>query len=1214
MDTFTLSRRSRKLLVFLAVISISPSILAQIPAAPKTLQSPAAAAFSTHGDIPVSLFTGKPDINVNLHTITDHKLEIPIALNYDASGVRPDAHPGWVGLNFNLSTHYAVTRTIRDGPDDCPYQDSRGKLGYFLAAGLVNDNNWNTSAGIKSIVDNSFLGRDLEPDEFAFNLPGISGKFYWGHDGKFKVLCDRPVKVKLSSNVIDTAPPFIPPSNTHITANYFSVWRNEPNYRLHAKGFIITDESGNKYEFGGSNAFAEYGIDFFAQGAETWNCNAWYLKSITQVTGQVTNFTYERGAMVAQMYFSLYQGQYKVGGGGFLDAECENNPSLFPVNGPVNGKLISPIYLKEISGTNYKVKFTSTQSMDLRYDEAIFAPYVNWNKSPLGNNNQTHNILLYLYSCYYPVRSPSCVETDPPLADLLATLQWRKLDKIEIQTPGGVTVKEFGFTYNNLPNERLMLQSVQEKSGAKVVPPYVFSYFSSPGVSLPFYARSHTDHWGFNNGKPITAPDFSIPNFYTAYGDTFRSPDADSKYVKAGSLTRIKYPTGGMTDFVFEPHTYSKEVKLARWTGLDSYPSNKLAGGLRVREIKSYDPNIAGSEVVKTYSYVAGFNPLIPNAALLSSGVLGGKAQYYFTGYTPKPNDNFTYTQNIFSTQSVLPGSENSYGSHIGYSEVVEATSTGGWTVHKFSNFDNGYLDTQASGTLQTGFTAYQPYNSTANQRGKKLSEEKYHANGSRVSKNVYQYALTGALADYSARAERTLLTYLCDGDHRVYEGTAYLIDVRPFLPSQEVYTIYDQDNPAQYSAATTKNYKYWPNGQLHIQSETDSRGEEIKTRYQYPPNFPDAVHVAMTSRNQIGTASSTLTYTGPDNAPVTLRQQQVDFGLFNGFYLPKKVSSGVGTVLPVTLSSDIDFLTYDIRGNLLTYKERNGMNTKLEYFGPADVGKTDLLKKRTVSDGAAEAQAVSYDHKTLAGIQSITDPNSKATFYEYDELGRLANIRDNNAGGVVRASYCYNYAGQPTPCTALAPTGSIAASSLVLIASELPLPVTLIRFEAVKKEAIAVLTWTTSFETNADRFEIEHSENGKTWKQLGIVMAAGESTDDHTYSFDDSKPLKGENLYRLKMVDRDDTFAYSQIRSLVFSDSEAEIYPNPVSVGKKLNLTIGDLGTVRSIQFFDSAGKMVLQSPVARTIDTDRLIPGLYIMQITFLDGSVSTHRVVKQ
>jgi hypothetical protein len=1194
---------------------LSVPALAQIPTAPKSVQSPTTASLGTYGNVPVSLFTGKPEISVNLHTISEQGMNIPISLTYDASGVRPDAHSGWVGLNWNLSTTYAVIRTMKDGPDDHRFEDSRGKLGYAFTRSLVNDNNWNTPTGMQSIADQSFLGRDMEPDEYSFSLPDISGKFYLGHDGQFKVQCDRPVKVEWISTTFDAFPPFTPPTNQ---VELFSVWKNQAHYREHAPGFYITDEFGTRYEFGGTNAYCEYGIDFFAQGTETWNVNSWYLKQIKKSTGQVIDFKYERGELIAQMYMSLYQATYSKNGAGFLATNCSSNPPFIPPSGAYFGSLISPLYLKEITTQNYKVNFESNTSNELRYDEVIFS-HIDWHRYAIdGPHGRALDIVTYLYPCFYPpaTATPGCADTAPSTATLLTALKWRKLNKIQIQTSAGTTLKEFEFTYNNISTERLILQKVQEKSGTKVIPPYQFTYFESSGILLPNYLRNHTDHWGFNNGQKVISPaDFAAPNTLAGYGATFRSPNTDSKYVKLSTLTKIQYPTGGFTEFEFEPHTYSKQAQLQRWqTPLESHSSNQLAGGLRIRQIKSNDPNISSSVMTKTFTYVSNFNPANPNATLLSSGILGGKSQYYWAGYQPKPNASYSITSNIFSTQSVLPTTENSQGSHIGYSEVVESSSTGGWTVHKFTNFDTGQLDGVASGSLQPSYTAYQPFNSIAYQRGKKLSEHLYLQNGNPTLKTVYQYALVGDLLTNSARAEKTLRTKICETDSWVYEATAYLIDVRKYLVSSQVVTRYGGGNPTDYTEA--KSYTYWPNGQLNVSGDLQSDGVELKTAYKYPPNFSDATSIAMTTKNIIGTPLSIFTFTGTEASPSPLKQQTVEYELQQNLYLPKRVKSGSGTVLPIPLTTDIEFKTYDIRGNLTTYTDRSGLATKLDYYLATDAGKVDMLKTTSLMDGSTAVQTTTYDYKAVAGIQSISDPNSKVLFYEYDEFNRLINVRNSNVGGSIRSSYCYNYAGQAVPCTALAPTGSIAASSLeLLLTPDAALPVILVDFEAAKAEKMALLTWSTTAETNSERFDVERSKDAKEWMKIGSVDASGESSELLKYTFTDNLPANGENLYRLKMIDKDQTFAYSRIRSLIFdSNGNVVLHPNPITIGEKLKLQTDDLAKISLIQIYDTSGKLLLKSKATREINTGMLGSGLYMVQITFIDGSISTHRIVKQ
>ncbi|TDE18532.1 T9SS type A sorting domain-containing protein [Dyadobacter psychrotolerans] len=754
-----------------------------------------------------------------------------------------------------------------------------------------------------------------------------------------------------------------------------------------------------------------------------------------------------------------------------------------------------------------------------------------------------------------------------------------------------------------------MLQSVQEKSGTKVIPPYTFTYFTDGSFTLPGYSKSHTNHWGFNNGLLInTATDF---NSVGTYGTTYRSPATDVRHQKIGSIASIQYPTGGVTRFIFEPHTFAKEVMLKRWDGEDSHAINQRAGGLRIKEIHSYD-NVTGPVVSKKYYYLSNFNPASPDTstAVLSSGILGGRAKYYWPDYMPLPdNAGINVEEEIFSTQSVLPASENSMGSHLGYSQVVERTSTEGWTIHKFSNFDNGYRDNAPSGFIQPSSTPYQPYNSTAFQRGKTLVQERYFQNGKLASKSEISYTLVGTATD-NARAVKASTAYLCNTFNSVFEATGYVIDVRKFFPSQEAKYTYDQDNVASFVAETASK-SYWPNGQLYISGQTDSRGRTLKTWYKYPPNLVAAPGPAMTLANIIATPFEVFQYTGTEAAPSAIKLQTVTFNS-TAPYLPSKVESKLGA--SGATNTDIEFLTYDPRGNLLTYKEKNGLTTKLDYYQTSDAGKTDLLKQRTLADGASRSQATSYNYTPLIGVQAITDPNSKTINYDYDEFGRLITVKNPN--GNARASYCYNYAGQLTPCTALAPTGSIAPSGLVLIGIPGALPVTLVEFEATKVEKFVQLSWSTTIETNSERFDIERSVDGKKWNTLGAVAAKGQSSDNQNYEFSDNAPNReGENLYRLKMIDKDGTFAFSRIRSVTFNSSEkVALYPNPVTIGEKLTLLTDDLDKIATIKIFDTSGRMVHQSNPTREINTTRLAPGLYMVQITYTDGSLSTHRVVKQ
>jgi hypothetical protein len=173
------------------------------------------------------------------------------------------------------------------------------------------------------------------------------------------------------------------------------------------------------------------------------------------------------------------------------------------------------------------------------------------------------------------------------------------------------------------------------------------------------------------------------------------------------------------------------------------------------------------------------------------------------------------------------------------------------------------------------------------------------------------------------------------------------------------------------------------------------------------------------------------------------------------------------------------------------------------------------------------------------------------------------------------------------------------------------PLPVTLTSFSVQKEGQTAQLKWATTAESNSDRFEIEHSLNGKNWSKIGAVASTGESTVLINYSFVHENPSSGENLYRLKMIDHDETFAYSRIQSVKFDGvrTDLSIYPNPVTD----KLLISNYSKVKEVTLNNTSGTALFQGGNMSSdgIDVSKLLPGIYIVTLTLLDGTISTHKV---
>ncbi len=185
----------------------------------------------------------------------------------------------------------------------------------------------------------------------------------------------------------------------------------------------------------------------------------------------------------------------------------------------------------------------------------------------------------------------------------------------------------------------------------------------------------------------------------------------------------------------------------------------------------------------------------------------------------------------------------------------------------------------------------------------------------------------------------------------------------------------------------------------------------------------------------------------------------------------------------------------------------------------------------------------------------------------------------------------------------------------LTLVNGQSALPVTLIAFDAEKGERAVKLTWKTSFETNSDFFEIQRSLDAKEWQPLGRVASAGESKGQASYDFTDDNPFAGDSYYRLKMADRDGTFAFSQIRKVSWAGAGLAVFPNPAV--DRLEVDVKDWSKVAKVRILNAAGRIVRDGGIAlnskqNNVPLTGFKPGNYILQIEYRDGhSERTHFV---
>ncbi|QRR02423.1 T9SS type A sorting domain-containing protein [Dyadobacter sandarakinus] len=178
-----------------------------------------------------------------------------------------------------------------------------------------------------------------------------------------------------------------------------------------------------------------------------------------------------------------------------------------------------------------------------------------------------------------------------------------------------------------------------------------------------------------------------------------------------------------------------------------------------------------------------------------------------------------------------------------------------------------------------------------------------------------------------------------------------------------------------------------------------------------------------------------------------------------------------------------------------------------------------------------------------------------------------------------------------------------------------LALPVTLQNFDAAAREEHVLLQWTTVSEINTKQFEVQHSLDAKSWKKLGIVSAQGKSSVVQKYSFSHEQPLPGSNMYRLKMVDLDGSFAYSSIANVHFKPSvQLVVFPNPVS--SKLFMHGINHSEVREVELYTQAGKLIHRGAYdhQKGINVENLSGGLHFARVVLANGQVVSARIHKE
>jgi hypothetical protein len=186
-------------------------------------------------------------------------------------------------------------------------------------------------------------------------------------------------------------------------------------------------------------------------------------------------------------------------------------------------------------------------------------------------------------------------------------------------------------------------------------------------------------------------------------------------------------------------------------------------------------------------------------------------------------------------------------------------------------------------------------------------------------------------------------------------------------------------------------------------------------------------------------------------------------------------------------------------------------------------------------------------------------------------------------------------------------------------IFSDCVLPVTLSNFTIQKQNKANKLNWKTTQELNAQKFVIEQSRNGRNFVTLGEVAATGNSSVERTYSYTHNLPSTGYNYYRIKMVDRDNKYKYSEVRSVQnLGVNQIQVTPNPVADKMKVSIN-AETADVATVTIADMSGKVIVNRNYNVTagdndipVNTAALNAGSYIVKVQ-LNGDVQVSKFIK-
>jgi hypothetical protein len=182
--------------------------------------------------------------------------------------------------------------------------------------------------------------------------------------------------------------------------------------------------------------------------------------------------------------------------------------------------------------------------------------------------------------------------------------------------------------------------------------------------------------------------------------------------------------------------------------------------------------------------------------------------------------------------------------------------------------------------------------------------------------------------------------------------------------------------------------------------------------------------------------------------------------------------------------------------------------------------------------------------------------------------------------------------------------------------------PVEFTSFSSVVDGSNVILDWSTATELNNFGFEVQRSVAGNEFAAVGFVNGHGTTTEAKDYRFVDANLTAGNYTYRLKQVDFNGTFAYSdEVNAEVTSPAQFELaqnYPNPFNPATTIRFALSESGNIK-LTVYNLVGEQVavlvdgFKEKGVHTINfnASELNSGVYVYKIE-TNGFVQSRKMI--